>query len=315
MTFSQIRNKRLAKLGAPSSSANNNDNISHAASPQSAPSDSSKPRPSGSQTDGAPESNPFDKFGMKANESKAPKAINIKQSSATPAKRDSENMPRPKPNPTTQESSGDWEDKTLSNLFRLTLHPEKTKDASSNALYFVEGVRGDLEQENAPLKLTTSLLDQALIEAASNMDKTPPLEYLLACWKRITRLSRSTRVAPQDASKAEVIKEAKRICFNYCMFTITMPDMFGQDTPATSILTQHLLVDPESDRGICHDFLTEAVARFEDDESVKDTMVQAVEHMSLNLSAMTMNDDYRPYVTVSIKRRTACIALREYTFD
>lgn len=68
-------------------------------------------------------------------------------------------------------------------------------------------------------------------------------------------------------------------------------------------LTPHLLVDPEDDRGLCHEFLSEAVSRFPEDETVKEALVGAIEELSRQLSKLTMNDDYKPYVLVSRTRK------------
>lgn len=76
-------------------------------------------------------------------------------------------------------------------------------------------------------------------------------------------------------------------------------DFYGRmEPPSTNILVPHLLIDPEQDRGLDQDFLTEAVARFEEDESIQEVLVGAVEEMSRQLSRKTMNDDYKPYVLV-----------------
>ena len=87
---------------------------------------------------------------------------------------------------------------------------------------------------------------------------------------------------------------------SYCIFAITMPEaMFEQPPSSVSPLKEHLLLDPEHDRGICHEFLSEAVSRFDEDETVKEALVTAVEEMSHDLAKMSMNDNYKPYVTVS----------------
>ena len=79
-------------------------------------------------------------------------------------------------------------------------------------------------------------------------------------------------------------------------------DMPSLDSVTSNQLTPHLLLDPQDDHGIDHDFLAEAISRFSEDESVKDLLVGAVEDMSHRLSQMTMNDDYRIYVTVCAGR-------------
>jgi len=47
---------------------------------------------------------------------------------------------------------------------------------------------------------------------------------------------------------------------------------------------------------LCHDFLTEAVSRFKDDDTVQTALVEAVEDLSHQLAKMTLNDNYKPYV-------------------
>jgi ubiquitin conjugation factor E4 B len=66
----------------------------------------------------------------------------------------------------------------------------------------------------------------------------------------------------------------------------------------TDSLTPYLILDPEDEKGICYDFLTEAVARFNEDDTVKPMLIKAVAGLSSQLSNMTMNDNYKPYVQV-----------------
>jgi hypothetical protein len=65
-----------------------------------------------------------------------------------------------------------------------------------------------------------------------------------------------------------------------------------------SPLKPYLLLDPEDDKGVDPEFLGEAVKRFEEDESIKPAFIAAVEEMSRDLAAMTINDDYKSYLTV-----------------
>lgn len=73
----------------------------------------------------------------------------------------------------------------------------------------------------------------------------------------------------------------------------------SQEAPETNPLVPHLLVDPEDDRGVCHEFLIEAISRFQEDEMAQKALVGAVEDLSRQLSTMTMGDNYKPYVLVS----------------
>ena len=65
----------------------------------------------------------------------------------------------------------------------------------------------------------------------------------------------------------------------------------------------HLLVhEPEDDRYVDPDFLTEAIERFPEDDTVRDALVSAVEELSRQLAVMNMNNDYKPYILVRYVR-------------
>ena len=65
----------------------------------------------------------------------------------------------------------------------------------------------------------------------------------------------------------------------------------------------HLLVDePEDDKYVDPDFLTEAIERFPEDDTVRDALVGAVEELSRQLAVMNMNNDYKPYILVRYVR-------------
>lgn len=144
-----------------------------------------------------------------------------------------------------------------------------------------------------------AVLEQALLEAASDLTSPTPLEYLLACWKRVTRAYRGLRTGRSDDQKHTVLREARRLCMSYCLFAATIPEMFGSESSAEGELKKHLLVDPDNDYGICHDFLSEAISRFGEDDSIKHAFVSAVEAITVDLSKLSMNDDYKPHVLVS----------------
>lgn len=187
-----------------------------------------------------------------------------------------------------------WEDRTLSNVFRITLKPEALHDAHGHPLRLVPEVRSELQEQDAAIQLSITVLEQALLEAAQ---QTPePLEYLLGCWKRISKLYRAMKSGSVDDPKYNIVKEARRLCMSYCIFAVTIPDMFGQETSSGNSLAKHLLADPNTELGICHDFLMEAASRMPEDESIKDAFVDAMEQLSSDLSKMSMNDDYKPYV-------------------
>ncbi|KAI9828554.1 MAG: hypothetical protein M1819_006546 [Sarea resinae] len=314
----KIRNKRLAKLGSQAQSQSETErapdgNASAAlatdsgitsgveVSPDDAQQSKAKINVSKSDPSSSSNTDPVSPSRIKPAGGGHP-SINISQARPTPAaSRKREELsavgnPRTKSPRPSRESIEDWESRLLGNIFRLTLDPNALQDSFGHDLHYVPDVKNDLEEQGGSIKLNTSILDQALLEAASNLKGTSPLDYLLGCWKRVSRQFRGMKNEGGNDPKYNIVKEARRLCMSYCIFAITMPDMFGQLATTSSPLLKHFLVDPEDDRGVCHDFLAEAVARFDEDESIKDALVGAVEELSRQLSRMNMNDDYKPYV-------------------
>jgi len=146
--------------------------------------------------------------------------------------------------------------------------------------------------------LDKAFLEQAIIEAASGLNrKITPLDYLLSCWKRVSREWRNWRTTPASP-KRDVIEDARRICMSYCVFAVTMPDMFNREVSTSNPLTEHLLTDQEDDRGLCHDFLTEINTRIAEDitDTATEAIVGAIEGLSRELAYKSMNDDFKPYI-------------------
>jgi ubiquitin conjugation factor E4 B len=292
--------KRLAKLGGQPTA-----NGEPSAPPRPASSSPIPPTPQSEdsqpaqqaetpKTSDLPKANPFAQLGVKA-DSKAPPRINIKPKPTLSQNGDGSTDVRPRSQQGSRDSIEIWEDRTLNTIFRLSLDPSTTRDAHGYRVYYLPSVRSDLEDEGVPVRLNISILDQAILEAASNLQEEEPLDYLLGCWKRVSRIFRGMR---SNDPRFGILKEARRLCFSYCIFAVTMPDMFGQEPSPVNSLAERLLVDSEHDRGICHDFLSEAVSRFDEDESVKEALVGAMEQLSRELSKLSMNDDYKPYILV-----------------
>ena len=218
----------------------------------------------------------------------------------TPQKRDSSTISGSsrRPTPRAEETPETWEDRTLSAIFRITLDEHVTRDAHGHPLHYAGALRQELEDQSDPIRLRTSELEQGLLEVGPNLGKTKPLDYLLACWKRVSRLNRSFKKPAPEDPKYVVVQEARRMCMSYCIFAITTPELFGLEPYPSNPLSDHLLLDSEDDRGICHDFLTEAVARFDEDESIKEALVGAVEELSRRLSVKSMDSDYQSYTPV-----------------
>jgi ubiquitin conjugation factor E4 B len=126
----------------------------------------------------------------------------------------------------TPENLDDWTDRVLSDVFLITLDESRTVDSRGTKLAYLPELRAELEQSGEPVKLTTSSLDAALIEAAKHVPAEKALlDYLLPCWKRVMRTIRAGR-RPSPAKEA-VLLEAKRLCMSNCIFALTMPDYFG----------------------------------------------------------------------------------------
>ncbi|KAF2127424.1 ubiquitin conjugation factor E4 [Dothidotthia symphoricarpi CBS 119687] len=285
----KIRAKRLAKLGGPTTPAGASQPSS--TGPEAPTSGSSTPKPAEAQAPAPQASNPFSQLGIQPQE-KPKTRINIK---SKPTESSGNSTPPPPPAPKAQEVSLEaWEDRTISGIFRITLDETRTQDSNGHRLYFASGARGDLEDEGRAIRFTTDLLDSVILEAASSHSQGKALDYLLCCWKRVSKLFKN--MTNKNDPKHDIVKEARRLCFSYCIFAATMPDMFGEETPAENALADHLLLGPEDEHGVCFDFLHESCARLDEDESVKEALVGAMEDLSRRLATITMNGDYRPYM-------------------
>jgi ubiquitin conjugation factor E4 B len=182
--LAQIRAKRLAKLGGPSTprssstapEASGSAPASGTSSPKPAAAQAPSPQPRTqtpptsnlqSQTDGKTESRPASR-------------INIKPASTTSSVAPSA-APTPRPQDTSIEG---WEDRAISGIFRITLDEGRSQDAHGHKIYYASSLRQDLQDEGRPLRFTTDVLDSVVLEAASSHTQGSALDYLLGCWKR-----------------------------------------------------------------------------------------------------------------------------------
>ncbi|RYO32761.1 Ubiquitin conjugation factor [Alternaria arborescens] len=291
--ISQIRAKRLAKLGGPATP--NGPSRPPSTAPEAASSSTSLPKPTESQAprpkpqpEPTSSSNPFSQLGVKTDEPPK-KRITIKPAAS--------NSPAPQPAQKAPELSREaWEDRTLSNIFRITLDEAHTQDAHGHKLYFASGAKSDLEDEGRPVRLSTDLLDSVILEAASSQTQGSALEYLMSCWKRVSKVLKN--LTNKTGPRFDVVKEARRLCFSYCIFAATMPDMFGEEAPAENALADRLLLGPDDERGICYEFLTEASQRIGEDDMIREALVGAMEDVSRRLSTVSMNGDYKPHMLI-----------------
>ncbi|OAX85301.1 hypothetical protein ACJ72_00331 [Emergomyces africanus] len=311
-----IRNKRLAKLGSQASGATQSSSRSQS---QSSENDSEVPPqlPTPSSPAEREPTSQSPHINISSGQAQTPSALltsshadTQKSNEGAPpyirigpslsqSKAESSNMSgtsTPKEAPRSSETIEDFEDKTLRAVFRVTLDESRRVDIHRQKLIYLAGLRQELQEQGQASRMNINVLDQALLEAASNTTNGKPLDYLLPCWKRVSRLYKGFRRQNADDRKYVIVSEARRLCMSYCIFAATMPEMFGLDTPVSSTLKPHLLQDPEDDVGLCHDFITEAIKRSDEDETILPAFVSAVEEMSRDLSNLTLNMDYKPYV-------------------
>lgn len=267
---------------APNSNSPNQENTRPTTLPshQANPASSS---PSPTQTQNPP-SNPFSQLGVKT---KTESGNSAAGNSATPSK---------KMHAAREEKFEDWSHRVLSDIFRVTLDETQTYDNRGNKLIYLPELRAELEQSGDPIKLTASSIDSAILEAARHVPANKALlDYLLPCWKRVVRANKPARPPPPE--KQAVLSEAKRLCMSNCIFALTMPEYFGRDpNPEHDSLVPYLLRHHDNEDGICLDFFAEAVSRIPEDDSVAPIFTDAMVRMSEKLATMTMNDDYKPYI-------------------
>jgi ubiquitin conjugation factor E4 B len=307
----KIRNKRLAKLSQPQSQDN-----STTSSLQTAPEQSTSAPDSNNSTPSVSISKPPEPTlttsndnltaGPQVNGGASRIRITPKTASesvqVTPQQRDlAARTEPPRPNSRAGETIEQFEDRTLRNLYRLSLDPEVLHDIHGHKLHYLGGLRQDVQdgEDGKDVQMRTDLLEQAIMEAGSQTlgGRNTPIDYLFGCWKRVSRLSKGFKERGPENQKWTIVQEARRLCMSWCIFAITTPEIFGKEYDGTKRFAEHLLVDPEDDRGVCHDFLIEAVSRFEDDESIKIAIVAAVEELSRQLAKKSMDSDYRSYTT------------------
>lgn len=142
----------------------------------------------------------------------------------TPAKRDHSSSARDR---IPAESIDDWESKVLGGIFALTFDPNLKRDPPSFLWHYIPGVKSDLEEQGEAVRLSPAVLDQAIIEVTLNLGKRHPLDYLLECWRRASGVLKLYKGVSAENAQYKIVKEARRLSMSYCIFAMTMPDMFG----------------------------------------------------------------------------------------
>lgn len=210
-----------------------------------------------------------------------------------------------------------WEDRVLKSVFRLTFDSSQSKDQNGYELRPLPQLREELESEGQEVRLRVDMLEQAIIEAGASPGKVPAHDWLFPCWKRVQRISKGIKEKTSENKRWEIISEARRTCFNWCILSITTPEVFEAEYEGGKAFADHMLVDPEDDQGVDHDFMTEAMLKWPEDDSISAAFVSAVEELSRRLAAVSMDGDYRPYMAIMrrlVTFKPFCMAITESPF-
>ncbi|CAK7262469.1 Ubiquitin conjugation factor E4 [Sporothrix epigloea] len=211
----------------------------------------------------------------------------------------------PAPNPVNAaEALADWTNTTISSVLRVTVLPDQTKDRHGAALTLLDDLRGEILERNSgneekPLRLTVDDIDPAFLEACSKLShKKPLLDYLLPVYKTVNKMLKGRTAVPQ---RVTVLQETKRLCMSNIVFALTMPEYVGRDAnPLHDTLMPYLLrgMRPDDPLSLDMDFLTEAIARFDDDEDqlLQGVFAKSMVDISTKLATMSMDDEYTPYI-------------------
>lgn len=238
---SQIRARRLAKLGtsstpAPTSSPTDENKAPESNSappPEPTESEPSKLKAGTSPAASASQANPFAQLGGESGgvpEARTTSPGSSRTDRKRPASEIDDVRPAPQPRrpiPTAVvESDEDYANRVLTQVFRITVDPHHMTNPQGQRLVFLPGLNEELNESGEPLKLSSNNLDQAIIEAATSWPQDKPLmSYLLPCWKRAVKAASTAKVPA--GPKAETHDEAKRLCMSNCLFALTMPALFG----------------------------------------------------------------------------------------
>ncbi|KAI5778196.1 ubiquitin elongating factor core-domain-containing protein [Geopyxis carbonaria] len=196
-----------------------------------------------------------------------------------------------------------WEDRTLSQIFQVTLTEETIKDGYILLDDLRKGLENDFQSgeiRETP-RLSLDRLDEVILSIFSS-NKVDPMDLMIRSWRRAMKVQRETPSGRLDKHKLNILAEARRMCENYALYCITQPDLCGYDIESPRpqfilpTLNQRLLYDMNEDRGLPQEILAAFGSKLNDEPELADKFRQAFRFMSATLSTMNMTDNYKPYV-------------------
>ncbi|KAI5809660.1 ubiquitin elongating factor core-domain-containing protein [Peziza echinospora] len=201
--------------------------------------------------------------------------------------------PQTPPSPSVKKAPEDWEDKALGIIFRISVHEQP-----ANGHYQLKALREELESEGEPVRLSTGILDQAILSVCSSSHlKIPPFDHLLASWKRAVNYQRNLRpIDKGDENKITILAEAKRMALCYAQYCITMPEMF-ESVDASVRLEDKLLLDNDEEGGLPLEFFNALIGQFEEDPMMEEAFAAAIPRLSQNLNHVDFSTNYKPYLS------------------
>lgn len=318
----QIRAKRLAKLsGQSTASSSAGDSQSASPSPSTrgdGPETQHRSREQGSQSQQQPQqqqSTPSTRIPKETSSqetgsnSPAPR-ITIRPSAATQSA-DAGSPKPPKPaSARPAETVEQFTDKLLRSTFRFSLQQDKQSDPFGPLIYLSD-IREELDSENEAPIMSLQLLDQAFLYAVAHGPHKTAFEYLIPSWRRINKQYKQYKRTEEDDPKLQVIEEARRVCLSYCHFVFTTPEIFDMSSETgIQLLKEHLLMSPDDDTALDHDFLMESGKRAatEEDAEIANAYVAAVITMSQSVATMDIDASHEEHVRVCLSRNNIAIS-------
>lgn len=175
--------------------------------------------------------NPFTQLGLQPSNGASCLPVSTASTAGVPkrARAEPDEQSTIRPPQKTMKSTGDepidvYENRILEQIFRIKLEESTRQEDARHKFTFLSKLRAELIAENEPVRFSVRNLDSAILEAASSIPHNKPvLDYLLPCWKRISKAQKSVK---GNVKKDTILKEAQRLCMSNCVFAVTMPELF-----------------------------------------------------------------------------------------